>query len=207
MAQPTVQSRLARRFIVLIMNAALVAASCTAAAGAGDWESSGSEELRAMPGARADDPEIRVGQVYWVQPKARPYSVDFFETLELTSRVPVNRSRRFKVVAVQSSRDDEPVYQVQFESGVEAFIPVASFESELYVDPPPMSATPLKSNIYLSPEAYFYSIKSIFSEDPDVLHERIRNLGPSRIRQFPHSDPLPKPEPRPPRPMPQPGRD
>jgi hypothetical protein len=154
-------------------------------AAADDWESIGAEELRTMPGAHADDLGSRVGQVFWTQPKARPYSVDFFESPELQSRLPISTVRWFVVTAVTSSGDGAALYQVRFDSGTDAFIPVASFEVELYVDPPPQSATPIKSNLYLSPEAYFYSIKSIFSEDPAVLWERIDNLGPTRIRELP----------------------
>lgn len=151
-----------------------------------------------MPGARAEQPESRVGQVFWVQPKARPFSVDFFASPELDTRVPVDRTRAFVVIGLTragAKGDGALIYHVRFGPGEDAFIPVDGFEEQLYVDPPPQSVTRLKSDLYLSPEAYFFSIKSIFSEDPELLWDRIQYLGPTRIlpRKVPDK-PAPKPE-------------
>lgn len=143
------------------------------------------EVLQAMPGARAQSPESRIGQVFWVRPKAPPFSVDFFDSPDMERRVPLEGTRRFAVMGLirAGERESDPLlYVVRFGPGEEAVIPVASFEAQLYVDLPPQSETRLKSDLYLSPQAYFFSLKSIFSEDPDALWERIRNLGPTRIR-------------------------
>ncbi|HEX6828530.1 MAG TPA: hypothetical protein VF104_06085 [Burkholderiales bacterium] len=145
-------------------------------------------ELEAMPGARTEDPESRLGAPFWYQPKARPFNVDFFESPELDARVRMDRARGFVVTALTRASPGQGgalLYRVRFESGEDAYIPVAGFEAELYVDPPPQSETRLKSDLYLSPEAYFFSVKSIFAEDPDQLWERIEHLGPSRIRPGP----------------------
>jgi hypothetical protein len=144
----------------------------------------GDGQLQAMPGARGKAPESRIGQVFWARPAARPFSVDFFDSPDLHKRVPLERTRRFAVLGLirAGERETDPLlYMVRFGPGEHAVIPVHSFEAHLYVDPPPQSETRLKSDLYLSPQAYFFSIKSIFTEDPDVLWERIRNLGPTRI--------------------------
>lgn len=152
------------------------------------------EALQAMPGARAENPASRVGRLFWVQSAARPFTPDFFEAVDLDRRVPVDRVLRFVVTAVELQAAAEPrlLYRVRFESDLDAFIPVADFEAHLYVDLPPQSETRLKTDLFTSPEAYFYSIKSIFSEEPGQLWERVRTLGPSRI--------LPAPPVVPPRP-------
>lgn len=154
------------------------------------------QALEAMPGARAERPESRVGQVFWVQSKARPFSVDFFASPELETRVPMEGTRRFVVKGLTRAGAREggaPLYQVGFDSEGDAFILVESFEVQLYVDLPPQSETRLKSDLYLSPQAYFFSIKSIFSEDPEQLWERVRSLGPSRVRPLvPAPTPVPQ---------------
>jgi hypothetical protein len=153
-------------------------------------------ELEAMPGARATAPESRVGQVFWFQSQGRPFSPDFFHSRELDKRLPVAGKRRFVVTALTrggAREEGAPVYQVRIEPWEDAFIPVDSFEAHLYVDPPAQSETRLRSDLYLSPQAHFFSLKSIFSEDPELLWERIRVLGPSRIRP-PTPAPTPKPE-------------
>jgi len=149
-----------------------------------------------MPGARAERPESRIGQVFWLQPKARPFSLDVFSSPELDELAPVEGTRRFLVKGLTRAGlrgDGALIYHIGFEAGGDAFIPVESFEAQLYVDLPPQSETRLKSRLYLSPQAYFFSIKSIFSEDPEVLWERIRSLGPSRLRPLLPA-PVPKPE-------------
>jgi hypothetical protein len=135
-----------------------------------------------VPGARAKAPGSRIGQMFWTRPAARPFSGDFLDSADLHKRVPLERTRRFAVLGLirAGERETDPfLYMVRFGPGG-AVIPVASFEAHLYVDPPPQSETRLKSDLYLSPQAYFFSIKSIFTEDPDDLWERIRNLGPTR---------------------------
>lgn len=152
-----------------------------ATSGAQSWQAPGQSELRAMPGARGEAPQSRVGQTFWIQRKGRPFSIDVFGDGELRERIPVEGTRRFVVVAVTRTGDGQPIYQIVFETGEEAFVAVDAFESDLYVDPSLTSETRFKSFPYLSPEAYLYSIKSIFSEDPELLAERIDKMGPSRI--------------------------
>lgn len=159
------------------------------------WQSPGQSDLQAMPGARAEVPQSRIGETFWVQRKGRPFSIDFFGDGELRERFPVEGTRHFVVVALTRTRDGQPVYQVEFETGEQAFVTVDAFESELYVDPSLTSEMRFKSFPYLSPEAYLYSIKSIFSEDPDPLAERIERLGPSRIID-PGAEPAPGAPPR-----------
>lgn len=182
--------RAARRLVV-----ALALATLGAAHGQILPENS-AEALQAMPGAQVADPGSRLGQTFWVDPNSRPFTPDFFETADLERRVPMVRVLKFAVAAVEpptKAGESGLLYRVRLETGRDAYIPIADFEAHLYVDLPPVSETRLKSDLYLSPEAYFFSIKSIFSENPELLWERIRALGPSRIRpQAPA--PAPKPE-------------
>ncbi len=164
------------RFVSGLLMVAL-AGACGAQAG----QSPGQPQLRAMPGARAEAPDSRVGQTFWIQRKGRPFSIDFFRDAELRERIPLEDSGRFVVAGLTRTNNDQSVYQVVFETGEQAFVAVEAFESDLYVDPPLTSETRFKASPYLSPEAYFYSTKSIFTEDPAALAERIDRLGPSRI--------------------------
>jgi hypothetical protein len=156
------------------------------------WQSPGQSELRVMPGAHAEAPQSRVGQVFWIQPQGRPFSIDIFRAPGMQERFRVEGTRAFVVVGVSRTADDTLIYQLAFETGEQAFVSVAAFESDLYVEPALTSETRFNPSPYLSPEAYLYSIKSIFSEDPDILAERVDKLGPSRIL-FPKVT-LPPPE-------------
>jgi hypothetical protein len=158
------------------------------------------EALEAMPGARIENPESRVGSRFWFESRSRPFSPDFFEAADLERRVAMDGVRSFVVTAVAPAAkagERGMLYRVRFETGSDAYIAIADFEAHLYVDLPALSETRLKTDLYLSPEAYFFSIKSIFGEDPDLLWERIRNLGPTRIRPpAPAKAPAPKREER-----------
>jgi len=134
-----------------------------------------------MPGARAEAPESRVGQVFWIQPKGRPFSIDIFRDPGMRERFRLEATRSFVVAGVSRTGSDQLIYQLVFESGERAFVSVAAFEADLYVDPALTSETRLNPSPYLSPEAYLYSIKSIFTENPATLADRIDRLGPSRI--------------------------
>jgi len=92
---------------------AAVAATCTAQG----WQSPGQAELRVMPGARAEAPESRVGQVFWIQPKGRPFSIDIFRDPGMRERFRLEATRSFVVAGVSRTGSDQLIYQLVFESG------------------------------------------------------------------------------------------
>lgn len=166
-------------FVALLMGGAGAAFAQSAA---GD----SAQALQAMPGARIENPESRVGARFWFESVSRPFSPDFFEAADLERRVRTDRVRSFLVTAVEppaKAGERGLLYRVRLETGRDAYITIADFEAHLYVDLPDLSETRLKTDLYTSPQAYFFSIKSIFSEEPGELWERVRLLGPSRIRQ------------------------
>lgn len=165
-------------FVGLLLGAGAVPAQAVY----GDSE----DALQAMPGARIENPESRVGIRFWHETLSRPYSPDFFEAADLERRLSMDRVRSFVVTAVEppaKSGERGLLYRVRLETDRDAYIRIADFEAHLYVDLPALSETRLKTDLFTSPQAYFFSIKSIFSEEPAELWERVRVLGPSRIRQ------------------------
>ncbi|HET9701429.1 MAG TPA: hypothetical protein VFP70_10960 [Burkholderiales bacterium] len=166
-------------FVALLLGGA---GSAFAQSASGD----SAQALQAMPGARIENPASRVGGRFWFESSSRPFSPDFFEAADLQRRVPMDRVRSFLVTAVEPPAGEGErglLYRVRLETGRDAYIAIADFESHLYVDLPDLSETRLKTDLYTSPQAYFFSIKSIFSEEPGELWERVRLLGPSRIIQ------------------------
>jgi hypothetical protein len=98
----------------------------------------------------------------------------------------MDRVRSFVVAAVEppaGAGERGLLYRIRLDTERDAYIRIADFEAHLYVDLPDLSETRLKTDLYTSPQAYFFSIKSIYSEEPGALWERVRVLGPSRIIQ------------------------
>jgi hypothetical protein len=144
--------------------------------------------------------EGRVGRIFWAQPALSDTSVEFYKEPELRSRAPVYRKARFEVLELLATRPfprPELVYRVMFDSGDQAYIGVKEFEEQLFDEPRANQVVtttfdpPLGEGVHV----YMFKRSGIFSADPDVIWERIRNDGPRAFRQVVPAEPLPDPKP------------
>lgn len=147
-----------------------------------------------VPG-RAED---RVGREYWVRPGLNDTSVDFYVERELRTRVPVRDKRRTRVVDIESvsaARGSQIVYRVRFDDGSEAYIALTDFDRRLYRDlaPNQVMTAPPDSPVGAAPHLWIFQRSSVFTTDPDIIWDRIKNEGartfvPAKKRPHGRSD-------------------
>lgn len=144
---------------------------------------------------RAED---RVGRDYWVRPGLNDTSVDFYAERELRSRLPVRDKRRLQVVGIESvapRRGSQIVYRVRFDDDSEAHISLSDFDRRLYRElaPNQVMAAPPDSPVGAAPHVWIFQRSSVFTTDPDIIWERIKNEGartftPAKKRHCPDKD-------------------
>jgi hypothetical protein len=131
--------------------------------------------------------EGRVGHIFWARPGLSDTSVDFYKEPELRSRAPVYRKTRFKVLDVVATRpfpEPDLVYRVELDGGYEAYIAVKAFDKQLFREPRPNQTvtTTFKPPLGEGAHVYVFQRSGIFSADPDLIWERIKNEGPRSFR-------------------------
>ncbi len=137
--------------------------------------------------------ERRVGRTYWARPGVNDTSVDFFKDSELRNRLPVYRKTRFKIrelVALDTFPEATILYKVRLDSGDEGYIGLAQFEEGLYAE---LRKNQVMSSDFTPPlgvglHVYIFERKNIFTTDPDVIWNRIKNDGPHFFRRLPPDD-------------------
>lgn len=148
--------------------------------------------------------ESRVGHTFWAQPALSDTSVEFYKEPELRSRRPVYRKACFKVLELLATRpfpEPELVYRVEFDNADQAYIGVKEFEEQLFDEP---RANQVVTTTFAPPlgeavHVYVFKRSAIFSADPDLIWERIKNDGPRAFRQVvpaapPDRKPLGRPD-------------
>jgi hypothetical protein len=147
------------------------------------------------PQPTLDRIEGRVGRIFWARPGLSDTSVDFYKEPELRRRAPVYRKTRFKVLAVVATRpfpEPDLVYRVEFDGGHEAYIATEEFDKQLFREPRPNQTVTTTFDPPLGEGAHVYVFKrsGIFSADPDLIWERIRNDGPRSFRPVQPGEPV-----------------
>jgi hypothetical protein len=149
-------------------------------------------------------PDSRVGRTFWARPALSDISVEFYKEARLRSRAPIYRKARFKVLELVATRafpEPELVYRVGFDNADQAYIGVKEFEEQLFHEP---RANQVVTTTFAPPlgeavHVYVFERSAIFSADPDVIWERIKNDGPRAFRQVvpaapPDRKPLGRPD-------------
>jgi hypothetical protein len=145
---------------------------------------------------RAED---RVGRTFWAQPALSDTSVEFYKEPELRSRAPLYRKARFRVLGLLATRpfpEPELVYRVEFDNADQAYIGVKQFEERLFHEP---RADQVVTTTFVPPlgegvHVYVFQRSAIFSADPDLIWERIKNDGPRTFHPFAPGEPPPNPK-------------
>jgi hypothetical protein len=135
----------------------------------------------------------RVGKRFWARPGLSETSVEFFADAGLRRREPVYHKARFEVAEVAAGGPwphRDTVYGVRFEDGRVAWMDARDFELRLYreLGPNEVSVSPLfEPPLGRGIQVHQFERASIFSADPDMIWERVRNQGPRRLSRGPLS--------------------
>jgi hypothetical protein len=137
--------------------------------------------------------EKRVGRTYWVRPAINEISVDFYKEPELRSRLPVYGKTRFRILDVVTGDgfpDPAILYKIRLQSGDEAYIGLKDFEGGLYAElrPNQVMQSDFTPPLGVGLHVYLFERRNIFTADPDVIWNRIKDDGPHFFRKLPPDD-------------------